>query len=325
MKRVLLSGLLLLLGAAPATFAQGAKDVIINELLVKNRNNYQDDYGHRVSWIELRNAGHSKIDLASCYLVLETNGKNFSYRIPKGDTRTTLAPGGSVVFFCEGSETKGTFHTNFTLTGETSDPATLPGYTPDSVDTQLPNQLVTLSFLDANGRDTIDKVTYNLADQKADISIGRTFAADGSQDVVFTALTSTTPNATNDINPPMPKHEKMRQADPHGFTMTITAVAVVFSALILLYFAFWALGKIMIRIAKRNKQKAAGVSVAPTEKKKDDGAIVGAEIAAIGMALKMYQDEMHDIESHVLTINRVAKAYSPWSSKIYGLTQPLHK
>ena len=170
-----------------------------------------------------------------------------------------------------------------------------------------------------------DKVTYNLADQKADISIGRTFVADGSQDVVFTALTSTTPNATNDINPPMPKHEKMRQADPHGFTMTITAVAVVFSALILLYFAFWALGKIMIRIAKRNKQKAAGVSVAPTEKKKDDGAIVGAEIAAIGMALKMYQDEMHDIESHVLTINRVAKAYSPWSSKIYGLTQPLHK
>ena len=118
MKRVLLSGLLLLLGAAPATFAQGAKDVIINELLVKNRNNYQDDYGHRVSWIELRNAGHSKIDLASCYLVLETNGKNFSYRIPKGDTRTTLAPGGYVVFFCEGSETKGTFHTNFTLTGD---------------------------------------------------------------------------------------------------------------------------------------------------------------------------------------------------------------
>ena len=168
MKRVLLSGLLLLLGAAPATFAQGAKDVIINELLVKNRNNYQDDYGHRVSWIELRNAGHSKIDLASCYLVLETNGKNFSYRIPKGDTRTTLAPGGYVVFFCEGSETKGTFHTNFTLTGETSDPATLPGYTPDSVDTQLPNQLVTLSFLDANGRDTIDQVTYNLADQKAE-------------------------------------------------------------------------------------------------------------------------------------------------------------
>ena len=98
------------------------------------------------------------------------------------------------------------------------------------------------------------------------------------------------------------------------------------SALILLYLAFWALGKLMIHIAKRNKQKASGTAtVAPPVKIKNEGAIVGAEIAAIGMALKMYQDEMHDIESHVLTINRVAKAYSPWSSKIYGLSQPLRK
>ncbi|MFQ9505183.1 MAG: hypothetical protein ACLR1G_15960 [Alistipes indistinctus] len=35
MKRLLLTGMLLLLGAAPTSFAQGAKDVVINELLVK--------------------------------------------------------------------------------------------------------------------------------------------------------------------------------------------------------------------------------------------------------------------------------------------------
>ena len=76
MKRLLLTGMLLLLGAAPASFAQGAKDVVINELLVKNRNNYQDAYGHRVSWIELCNSGYSKVNLSSCYLVLETGGKS---------------------------------------------------------------------------------------------------------------------------------------------------------------------------------------------------------------------------------------------------------
>ena len=174
--------------------------------------------------------------------------------------------------------------------------------------------------------DAIDKVTYNLADQQADISIGRIPADDDPGQILFTKLTSTTPFATNITNPPMPKHEKMRLADPHGISMTVTAVAVVFSALILLYLAFWALGKLMIHIAKRNKQKASGTAtVAPPVKIKNEGAIVGAEIAAIGMALKMYQDEMHDIESHVLTINRVAKAYSPWSSKIYGLSQPLRK
>lgn len=199
MKRLLLTGMLLLLGAAPASFAQGAKDVVINELLVKNRNNYQDAYGHRVSWIELCNSGYSKVNLSSCYLVLETGGKSYSYRIPKGDARTWLDPGSYTVFFCEGSETKGTFHTNFTLTGETADPATLPGYVPDSVDRPLPDQLVTLSFLDANGRDTIDKVTYNLADQQADISIGRIPADDDPGQILFTKLTSTTPFATNRI------------------------------------------------------------------------------------------------------------------------------
>lgn len=322
MKKILLTGVFLL--CAALGFGQGAKDVVINELLVKNTNNFQDDYGHRVSWIELCNAGYSKVNLSSCYLVLETGGKSYSYRIPKGDPRTWLAPESYAVFFCEGSDTKGTFHTNFTLTGETSDPATEPGYVPDSIDRPLQDQIVTLSFLDANGRDTIDKITYNLADQKADISIGRIPSEEDDKVELFTALTSTTPMATNITNPPMPKHEKMRRADPDGVSLTVTAVAVVFAALILLYIAFSLVAKVMLKIAKRNKEKASGTTAAAavaTVKIKGDGAIVGAEIAAIGIALKLYQDELHDIETNILTINRVTKAYSPWSSKLYGLTQ----
>jgi len=41
--------------------------------------------------------------------------------------------------------------------------------------------------------------------------------------------------------------------------------------------------------------------------------------AAIALAVHLYFSEKHDKESAVLTINRVAKLYSPWSSKIYGL------
>ena len=33
----------------------------------------------------------------------------------------------------------------------------------------------------------------------------------------------------------------------------------------------------------------------------------------------LFFDEMHDEESNVITIKRVRKTYSPWSSKIYGL------
>ncbi|MFQ8803958.1 MAG: OadG family protein [Alistipes indistinctus] len=80
----------------------------------------------------------------------------------------------------------------------------------------------------------------------------------------------------------MPKHEKMRLADPHGISMTVTAVAVVFSALILLYLAFWALGKLMIhyRKAQQSTKPPGTATVAPPVKIKNEGAIVGAEIAA---------------------------------------------
>ena len=41
--------------------------------------------------------------------------------------------------------------------------------------------------------------------------------------------------------------------------------------------------------------------------------------AAIVMALYLYSNEIHDQEDPVLTMIRVSRTYSPWSSKIYGL------
>ena len=46
----------------------------------------------------------------------------------------------------------------------------------------------------------------------------------------------------------------------------------------------------------------------------------GEIIAAIALAVKLNKAEMHDRESDVITINKVARVYSPWSSKIHGLT-----
>ncbi len=50
------------------------------------------------------------------------------------------------------------------------------------------------------------------------------------------------------------------------------------------------------------------------------------EVAAISTALCMLLSERHDREDAVLTIMSIKRAYSPWSSKIHGLTQmPLRK
>ena len=44
-------------------------------------------------------------------------------------------------------------------------------------------------------------------------------------------------------------------------------------------------------------------------------------IAAIGLALSMHLQDVHDYEQTVLTMMKVMRPYSPWSSKIYGLRQ----
>ncbi|NTW31262.1 MAG: hypothetical protein HGB12_01280 [Bacteroidetes bacterium] len=44
-------------------------------------------------------------------------------------------------------------------------------------------------------------------------------------------------------------------------------------------------------------------------------------IAVIGLALNMHLQDFHDYEKTVLTMQKVMRPYSPWSSKIYGLRQ----
>jgi hypothetical protein len=50
------------------------------------------------------------------------------------------------------------------------------------------------------------------------------------------------------------------------------------------------------------------------------------EVAAvIALAIDIHIRDVHDYEKTVLTIQKVMRPYSPWSSKIYGIRQmPLH-
>ena len=70
---------------------------------------------------------------------------------------------------------------------------------------------------------------------------------------------------------------------------------------------------------QRKTKKVAEKGAAAAE---EHEAITDQEIAAaIITALKLYKSNLHDQESEILTINRITRAYSPWSSKIHGLTQ----
>jgi uncharacterized protein (DUF2164 family) len=107
--------------------------------------------------------------------------------------------------------------------------------------------------------------------------------------------------------------------------MTVTAVAVVFTALILLFISFKSTGRFYINRGHRKavaaaEAKGGGGKVDESKVSETEG--IPVEVcAAIAAALYEMQNDIHDIEDTVLTIEKKAVSYSPWSSKIYGLRQ----
>ena len=101
--------------------------------------------------------------------------------------------------------------------------------------------------------------------------------------------------------------------------MTITAMAVTFLGLFLLYIIFKQVGKVSIAASKRNALKAkAGVDGMEEDM---SGEEAGEIFAAIATALYEVTEDVHDVENTVLTISKVTRNYSPWSSKLYGLRE----
>jgi Na+-transporting methylmalonyl-CoA/oxaloacetate decarboxylase gamma subunit len=110
--------------------------------------------------------------------------------------------------------------------------------------------------------------------------------------------------------------EKFSQVDPWGIGITFVGMAVVFFSLLLLYVVFFNVTK-LLNYKLKLVLKKEGKLAAAQEKEELSGEVN----AAIAMAIHLYMSEIHDRENMVLTINRVARTYSPWSSKIYGIRQ----
>lgn len=111
--------------------------------------------------------------------------------------------------------------------------------------------------------------------------------------------------------------QRFIEIDPWGIGMTFIGMAVVFLSLLLLYLMLFNISKGLNLQLKRTLMKS-GIKSAETIIRIEPSAEVNVAIAT---AMHLYYSELHDIESKVLTINKVARAYSPWSSKIYGIRQ----
>lgn len=105
--------------------------------------------------------------------------------------------------------------------------------------------------------------------------------------------------------------------DPYGAIMAIIGMGIVFSVLLLAFIVFSNTPKLFEKDFKLMFSKKKKTALEPETKKEES--ISGEVSAAIAAALHLYKTELHDEEHTVLTIKKITRSYSPWSSKIYGL------
>jgi Na+-transporting methylmalonyl-CoA/oxaloacetate decarboxylase gamma subunit len=288
MKKIsVIAGFILLTGICSPLAAQGYKDLRINEVLLHNVGNYVDNFGRHSTWIEIFNTAYGTVDVGGCYLTNDLT-KPKMYSIQRGDVLTKIPPRQHAIFWADNHPDEGTFHTNFTL---------------DS--TRF------IAIFGGDGQTLIDSIT--LPDMPVDRSYGR--IVDGGKEWGF--FKNTTPSTNNQVVLADARNAKFEENDPTGVIMTVTAMGVVFSALLFLFLSFKYIGRLMLR--RHHRREAPHVD-APHEVNRKE-ASPSEVYAAIAFAIRQYQHDLHIMEKAVLTINKVTRAYSPWSSKIYGLRE----
>lgn len=304
MKKVrLLLGLLLL--SSTLMFGQGARNIKINEVLTNNTGSLQDEFGNRKAWVELANTAFSSYNVRGMYITTDRRvldkGITIPQRIammsivPNGDARTLLSAREHIVFYLGSNSSCGTMHLSAAVT---------------------PGEPLWIALYDGNAVDIIDSVTVPAL--KENMSYAR--EKDGAAVWRVKAEEEVTPGIGNLIKTDETKIAKLKREDPYGFGITVLSMGIVFSCLALLYVFFRLLGLFMAhkqalkKAGKIQPIKAAvktGEKIAETGHKtkvilKDGLQTAGIDkeiyIAVISMAIKQYEDDVHDIESNIITI-----------------------
>lgn len=286
-------GLTLAFGAG----AQSQDAMRLNEYLVVNTDDFQDDFGQQNAWFELFNTSYGTVDLAGCYLSDDPANLK-KYAIPGGDVMTRVKPRQHVLFWADNQPFRGTFHVSFDLANAKE-----------------------IILTKGDGKTIIDRIPVR-HDLPENVSFGRTDDGIGTNNgdgTGWAVMERTSPSTNNLLIDKGSKSARMLEIDPYGWVLAMTAMSVVFLALILLYFIFKGIGNANIRAGKKRSAAASGTEVHASEY----GEIPGEVYAAIATAMHLYNedDENHDEESFVVTLHHTDRTYSPWSSKIYTLRE----
>ncbi len=320
--KILLSGLLLV--SATTMLAQGAKNIRINEVLTNNTASIQDDYGQHHAWIELENTSFTTYNVRGMYFTTDRSVldpkmsvperiKRMSV-IPSGDPRTQIGGRQHLVFYCNSNPAKSKLHLSLNV------PMSEPLW---------------LGFYNGNATELIDSVTIPA------LAANQSFARQNAKAWAVKSAENVTPGIENFIKTDETKDAYLKREDPHGFGITLLAMGIVFFCLTVLFVFFWAFGLIMRNI-EMAKKVANTQPIKPITKTvevthdlahatgnllqdglKTKGIDKEVYIAVISMALKQYQEDVHDVESGIITIKSQKTGWSDEGSQMTHFSKPV--
>ena len=285
--------------------AQGAKSIRITGVMTNNRTSIVDEYGKHKPWVELSNTSFTTYNVRGMFLTTDRRvldkkmspeeRRKLMSPLPNNDPRTTIGGKKSIVIFDQNGQA-GALQLNLQL---------------------QPKLTNWIAIYDGNAVDLIDSVSVPtlLADQSYEL--GRDFKQwrkANYKDVTPGYLPQ---------NTGLSKSQILKKTDPYGIGIAILSMGIVFSCLALLFVVFWLFGNYMKhkqRIARATEKHATllyktgkktievtnEISHKTNMMLKDGLTTKGIDkeiyMAVISLALKEYLEDVHDIESGIITI-----------------------
>ncbi len=307
MKKIrFLLGLLFVFASQPI-LAQMDASIKLNEVMTVNETSLIDEYGAHNAWVEIANISHSTYNIRGMYLTTDRSvlDKTMSVpervkrmsQIPNGDVRTNLSGQQLVVFQLNSQPVRGSLHLAVKVD------ATKPTW---------------IALYNGNATQLIDSITIPVL--QADQSFARIGNNGTVHDWEVKSADRVTLGIPNVTTVSESKIEKFKREDPYGFGMALMAMGIVFFCLALLWITFTLFGMLM-RHMETAKKVANTQPIKPITKTVEKTIEVGHKtgvilkeglntkgidkevyMAVIGLALRQYEDDIHDVESGVITI-----------------------
>ena len=308
----------MLMAGTTTVMGQGARNIVISEVLTNNTASIVDEFDERQAWIELENTSFTTYNIRGMYLTTDRSVMNPQMSVPErvkrmsiipsGDARTNIGGRQHIVFYGNSNPAKGKLHLSLNV------PLSQP---------------VWIGLFNGNATELIDSVTVPA------LSADQSYARQGRQWTVKAAQ-KVTPGIENFIKTDETKDAKLKREDPYGIGITLLAMGIVFVCLAVL-FIFFSLFGLLMRHMETAKKVAQHQPIKPIAKTVEKTAEIGHKtgvilqeglktkgidreiyIAVIGMALKQYEDDVHDVESGVITIKQKS---SSWNDEFLQMTQ----